>query len=59
MVPDANYITGPTYLLNGGYKTIDKIDFTRMRGEAIAFTQMLLNLSRIAPRTLSRIDIPG
>jgi hypothetical protein len=58
-VPNANYITGPTYLLNGGIKTTNKIDFTRMRGEAIAFTQMLLNLSRIAPRTLSRIDIPG
>jgi peptidase M28-like protein len=57
-IPDANYITGPTYLLNGGIKTIDKIDFTRMRNEGIAFTQMLLKLSRIAPRTLSRIDIP-
>jgi hypothetical protein len=58
-IPDANYITGPTYLLNGGFRTINKIDFARMRREAIAFTQMLLNLSRIPPRTLSRIDIPG
>jgi hypothetical protein len=58
-VPDANYITGPTYLLNGGIKTTDKIDFTRMRAEAIAFTQMLLKLSRTPPRALSQIDIPG
>jgi hypothetical protein len=58
-VPDANYITGPTYLLNGDFKTVDKIDFTQMGREAIAFTQMLLSLSHIAPRTLSRIDIPG
>ena len=58
-VPDANYITGPTYLLNGGFKTTDKIDFAQMRGEAIAFTQMLLDLSRRAPGTFSRIDLPG
>ncbi len=57
--PDANYITGPTYLLNGGMTTIDKIDFKRMRREAIAFTQMLLRLSHIPAHTLSRIDIPG
>ena len=58
-VPDANYITGPTYLLNGGFKAVDKIDFIRMRSEAIAFTQMLLKLSRVPAHTLSRIDIPG
>jgi hypothetical protein len=58
-IPNANYITGPTYLLNGGINTIDKIDFSRMRNEAIAFTQMLLELSRRAPGTFSRIDLPG
>ena len=58
-VPNANYITGPTYLLNGSIRTIDKIDFTRMRNETIAFARMLLNLSRIPARTLSRTDIPA
>ena len=28
-IPDANYITGPTYLLNWGIDTTDKVDFRR------------------------------
>ena len=27
-IPTANYITGPTYLLNWGITTTDKVDFT-------------------------------
>jgi len=46
-VPTANYITGPYYLLNWGVSTADKVDFDLMRRESIAFTQMLLELSRI------------
>lgn len=47
-IPDANYITGPYYLLNWGVTTADKIDFNRMRNEMIAFTQMQLDLSRVS-----------
>jgi hypothetical protein len=45
-IPVANYITGPTYLLNWGIKTIDKVDLKRARKEAIAFTEMVLRLGR-------------
>jgi hypothetical protein len=45
-MPDANYITGPTYLLNWGIKTVDKVDHRRLRAEAIAFTEMILQLGR-------------
>ena len=47
---DANYITGPTYLLNWGITTSDKLDFHRMRAQAIAFTEMILRLGR-TPRS--------
>ncbi|HEY1590853.1 MAG TPA: hypothetical protein VGF81_03615 [Solirubrobacteraceae bacterium] len=55
-LPTANYITGPTYLLNWGIPTIDKLDVRQMRREAISFTEMLLALShqpRAALRTLN------
>ena len=45
-MPDANYITGPTYLLNWGIKTVDRADHVRVRTEAIAFTEMMLRLGR-------------
>jgi hypothetical protein len=45
-MPDANYITGPTYLLNWGIKTVDRCDHRRLRAEAIAFTEMILQLGR-------------
>jgi hypothetical protein len=47
-VPTANYITGPSYLLNWGISTIDKLDIARMRREAISFT--------IAGRPLARSE---
>lgn len=55
-LPDANFITGPTYLLNWGIPTVDKLDIARMRREAMSFTEMLLALShrpRHALRTLN------
>jgi hypothetical protein len=58
-VPTANYITGPTYLLNWGIPTVDKLDVGRMRAEAIAFTGMLLALSRQPRSRLSRLDLLG
>jgi len=46
-LPTANFITGPSYLLNWGVSTVDKTDFELMRRESIASTQMLLDLSRV------------
>lgn len=56
-VPTANYITGPSYLLNWGIPTMDKLDVGRMRREAISFTQMLLDLSRVPPARLRELDL--
>ncbi len=55
-VPTANYITGPYYLLNWGVTTADKIDFTRMRNEMVAFTQMQLDLSRVSKTDLATVS---
>jgi hypothetical protein len=52
-----NYITGPSYLLNWGIPTMDQLDLARMRREAIAFTQMLLDLSRVPAGRLRRLDL--
>ncbi|MGK5049347.1 PA domain protein [Janthinobacterium sp. GB4P2] len=46
-IPTINYITGPTYLLNYGMLTTDKVDFQRLHRETVAFTQLLLDLSRV------------
>jgi hypothetical protein len=37
---------GPTYLLNWGIETADKVDLRRVRRAAIAFTEMVLRLGR-------------
>jgi hypothetical protein len=56
-IPTTNYITGPSYLLNWGIPTMDKLDIARMRREAISFTQMLLNLSRVPRPRLRKLDL--
>lgn len=56
-LPTANYITGPTYLLNWGIPTVDKLDVALMRREAIAFTEMLLKLSRVPAARLRKLDL--
>jgi hypothetical protein len=56
-MPDANYITGPTYLLNWGIETTDKVSFRRVRAEAIAFTEMILRLGRTPRRELRRYTL--
>jgi hypothetical protein len=56
-LPTANYITGPTYLLNWGIPTVDKLDVALMRREAIAFTEMLLALSRVPKAKLRTLDL--
>ena len=58
-LPTANYITGPTYLLNWGIPTLDKLDVALMRREAIAFTEMLLALSRVPKARLRTLDLLG
>jgi hypothetical protein len=47
-IPTVNYITGPYYLLDWGpgVTTSDKVDYDRIHRETVAFTQMLLDLSR-------------
>jgi hypothetical protein len=45
-IPDSNFITGPTYLLNWGITTVDKANHKRIRAQAIAFTEMILQLGR-------------
>ena len=56
-IPTANYIAGPSYLLNWGIPTMDKLDIGRMRRELLAFTQMLLDLSRVPAARLRRLDL--
>ena len=56
-IPTSNYITGPTYLLNWGITTADKVDHTRVRREAIAFTEMILRLGRTPRRSLRRFTL--
>ena len=45
-ISDANYIAGPTYLLNWGIETVSRCDHKRVRKQAIAFTEMILRLGR-------------
>jgi hypothetical protein len=52
-ISTANYITGPTYLLNWGIKTTDKVNHARVRAEAIAFTEMILSLGRTSRAKLN------
>lgn len=52
----ANYITGPTYLLNWGITTTDKVDFNAVRAESIAFTEMILRLGRTSRAALRAKD---
>jgi hypothetical protein len=56
-VPTANFITGPTYLLNWGIPTMDKFDVALMRRQAIAFTEALLALSRVPKPKLHTLDL--
>jgi hypothetical protein len=53
-----NYITGPTYLLNWGIKTGNKIDEKRVRDEAISFTEMLVQLGRTSAADLKATTTP-
>jgi hypothetical protein len=56
-LPTANYITGPTYLLNWGIPTIDKLNVGLMRREAVSFSELLLALSRTPAARLRKLDL--
>jgi hypothetical protein len=56
-IPTTNFITGPTYLLNWGITTVDKFDAALARRQAISFTQLLLELSRVPRSRLRRLDL--
>ncbi len=40
-------------LLNWGIKTIDKVNYNRVRAEAIGFTEMILKLGRTSRSKLT------
>jgi hypothetical protein len=46
-LPAGNFITGPSYLLNGGMPVADMIDIAAMRRQAIAFLDLILTLGRV------------
>jgi hypothetical protein len=54
--PTANYIAGPTYLLNWGVPTVDKIDVGRMRRQAMAFTRMVIELGGVSREALATVN---
>jgi hypothetical protein len=56
-VPTANFITGPTYLLNWGIPTTDKFDAGLARREAIEFTRALLELSSVPKQQLAQLNL--
>jgi hypothetical protein len=49
---EANYITGPNYLFNAGYPTVNHVDFSRMRTASMGFVDMVLALSRVPAEKL-------
>jgi len=54
----ANYITGPSYLLNAGADTLHRVDVDRVRRTAIGFTDMALALTRV-PKAKLKVPLPG
>jgi hypothetical protein len=57
-IATANYITGPTYLLNAGVDTLHRVDIRRVRRAALGFTDMTLALSRV-PKAKLAVPVPG
>jgi hypothetical protein len=52
-IATANYITGPTYLLNAGVDTLQRTNIARVRRAAIGFTDMALALTRVPKAKLA------
>jgi hypothetical protein len=57
-IATANYINGPTYLLNHGVNTAARVNFDRVRRTAIGFTEMALALGHV-PKAKLRVPSPG
>jgi hypothetical protein len=57
-IATADYITGPTYLLNAGVDTLHRVDIDRVRRTAIGFTDMALALTRVDKARLA-VPSPG
>jgi hypothetical protein len=56
-LPAANFITGPSYLLNGGKPVADLIDIRALRRQAIAFTNLVLELTRVPLSELKQREL--
>jgi len=54
---EANYICGPNYLFNGGYRTAACVNFAMMRRATIGFADLALRLSRV-PKEKLRVTPP-
>lgn len=56
-IPTVNYITGPDYLLNWGISTVDFVDFDLLHRETVAFTQMVLDLTRTPTNDFNEANV--
>jgi hypothetical protein len=52
-----NFITGPSYLLNAGFDTTKLVDVAALRRQAIAFTNLVLRLTREPAARLGAPDL--
>ncbi|MGK5064908.1 M28 family peptidase [Janthinobacterium sp. LB3P112] len=57
-IPTLHYFTQPTYLLNHGIDTVTQLDYRLMQRQIVAFTQMLLDLSRVPYAELHQETVP-
>jgi hypothetical protein len=56
-LPSLNFITGPTYLLGAGFDTSKLVDVAALRRQAIAFTDLVLRLTREPAAGLGAPDL--
>jgi hypothetical protein len=56
-LPSVNFITGPTYLLGAGFDTSKLVDVAALRRQAIAFTDLVLRLTREPAAGLGAPDL--
>jgi hypothetical protein len=56
-LPSLNFITGPTYLLGADFDTSKFVDVAALRRQAIAFTDLVLQLTRVPAARLGAPDL--
>jgi hypothetical protein len=56
-LPSCNFITGPTYLLGADFDTSKFVDVAALRRQAIAFTDLVLRLTREPAARLGAPDL--